>query len=163
MDIVIISPTVSSDKWRVSLSQLCKNYFSTSLQTSARLSYNYVVLVGATVEKLFVRSSLVRIWYFSCQWLRVITIMRKEGGGRKCELEAQRGKVIRDGEEAERKGTKGERNKTEINKWLKYILLVQFRSLCSIEWCCKYRVSQNYVNTNGLWYHLFPAKCVSGL
>ena len=27
----------------------------------------------------------------------------------------------------------------------------------------KYRVSQNYVNTNGLWYHLFPAKCVSGL
>ena len=26
-----------------------------------------------------------------------------------------------------------------------------------------YRVSQNYVNTTGLWYHLFPAKCVSGL
>jgi hypothetical protein len=26
-----------------------------------------------------------------------------------------------------------------------------------------YKVSQNYVNTNGLWYHLFPAKCVSGL
>ena len=26
-----------------------------------------------------------------------------------------------------------------------------------------YRVSQNYVNTNGLYYHLFPAKCVSGL
>ena len=25
-----------------------------------------------------------------------------------------------------------------------------------------YRVSQNCVNTNGLWYHLFPAKCVSG-
>jgi hypothetical protein len=25
-------------------------------------------------------------------------------------------------------------------------------------------VSQNYVSTNGLlWYHLFPAKCVSGL
>jgi hypothetical protein len=27
----------------------------------------------------------------------------------------------------------------------------------------KYRISQDYVNTNGLWYHLFPAKCVSGL
>ena len=27
----------------------------------------------------------------------------------------------------------------------------------------KYRVSQNYVNTDGLWYHLFPAKCVCAL
>jgi hypothetical protein len=48
------------------------------------------VLLGTTVEKLFVRSSLVRIWYFSCQWLRVIINKGKEGGGRKHELEAKR-------------------------------------------------------------------------
>jgi len=66
-------------------------------------------LLGTTVEKIFVRSSLVRIWYFSCQWLRAIDNKGKAGGGRKCKLEAQRGKVIGDGEEAERKRNKGER------------------------------------------------------
>lgn len=55
----------------------------------------------------------------------MITNTGKEEDGRKCELETQRGKVIRDGEEAERKGNKGERNETEMNKWLKNIFFVQ--------------------------------------
>ena len=52
-------------------------------------------------------------------------------------------------------------------------LLIEMHSLPCIALCrpvlqqykvsMSYRVSQNYVNTNGLWYHLFPAKCVSGL
>ena len=93
------------------------------------------MLLGTTVEKLFVRSSVVRIWYFSCQWLRVIINKGKKGGGRKRELEAKKkGKVIRYGVEAERKGNKEKRNETETNKWLKNILLLQFRSLCLTFW-----------------------------
>ena len=66
------------------------------------------MLLGTTVEKLLARISLVRVWYFSCQGFRVITDMGTEGGGRKRELEAQRGKVIRDQVGAERgKVTKG--------------------------------------------------------
>jgi len=64
------------------------------------------VLLGTRVKKLLPRISLVRVWYFSCQGLRVITDKGTEGGGRKRELDAQRGKLIRDEEEAERKGNK---------------------------------------------------------
>ena len=113
IDVVVISPTVISDKLTVSLSQLCKNCFSTSLQRNIRHNYNYIVQLGTGVETLFVRSSLVLVLlYFSCQRIRVITNKGKGGGGRKREPEAQRGKVIRDGEEAERKGNKGERKET---------------------------------------------------
>jgi hypothetical protein len=58
------------------------------------------VLLGTTVEELFVRSSLVRIWYLSCRWLRVIASKGNEEGGRKRELQAQRGKIIRDRKKA---------------------------------------------------------------
>jgi len=106
IDVVIISPTVSPDKLTVSLLQLCKNCLSTSLQTSTRHNYYYALLLGTTFEKLLARISLVRVWYFSCRGLRVITDKGTEEGGRKRELEAQRGKVIRDEERAERKGNK---------------------------------------------------------